>query len=100
MKVRELLWSARALAEYDDLIDYLWFNWGENILLRVTDDLNTILIRIQENPEHFPIVIKRKDIRRCVFSPQTSIFFTANKNLVKIVSIFDNRQNPNKLKKL
>ena len=85
---RQLLWSARSVIEYETLLDYLW------------DELDEAIKRIIANPEHFQVVIKRKTVRRCLFSPQISIYFRINKDIIEIISLFDNRQNPKKLKKL
>lgn len=85
-----LIWSDRALVEYAKLQEYLYEEWSEEIAQTV--------VRIENSPEHFPLFIKRKKIRRCVASPQTSVFFNVNKNVIEIMSIFDNRQNPKKRK--
>ena len=93
-----LIWSERALYEYDALQLYLFGEWGEQITERVTAEIAQTITRIQNSPEHFPFYKKRKKIRRCVASPQTSIYFIFDGGLVEIVSVFDNRQNPRKRK--
>ncbi|EHQ27286.1 type II toxin-antitoxin system RelE/ParE family toxin [Mucilaginibacter paludis] len=100
MAETQLLWSDRALNDYENLVAYLWSEWGEQITLRVINELEATITRIQHQPEHFPIVLKDKSIRRYVFSPQTSIFFRINSDTIEIISLFDNRQNPNQLKNL
>ncbi len=93
-----LIWSDRALEEYDKLQEYLYEEWGEEITQRVINEIDQTVSRIQNSPEHFPIFFKAKKIRRCVAFPQTSIFFKANQDRIEIISIFDNRQNPKKRK--
>jgi len=95
---KDLNWSIRALQEYKDLLDYISDEWGETIMNRVKSEFAQTLSRIQSSPEQFPIFLKRKKIRRCVASPQTSIYFKANKNDIEIYAVFDNRRNPKKLK--
>ena len=92
----KLIWSERALKEYEDLLDYLMEKWGEKITRQVIAEVTHQIIRIETTPEQFPIIVKRRNIRRCVISPQTSIFFKASKNVCEIYSIFDNRQDPAK----
>ena len=94
MAKRDLIWSERALKEYDMLLDYLWEEWGEDITLRVRDEIDKTVLRIQNSPEQFPVVLKSKKIHRCVASPQTSIFFKARKKTIEILSLFDNRRDP------
>lgn len=98
MLIKTLLWSTRALAEYESLLDYLLDEWNEEIAIRVTLELEETIQRIQEAPEQFPVLLKRKKVRRAVMSPQTSIFFKVSKTEVEILSLFDNRQNPRKRK--
>lgn len=93
-----LIWSERALKEYDQLLDYLIEEWGKEITIRVSLEIDQTISRIQNSPENFPVFLKSKKIRRCVASPQTSIYFKVNKNIVEIISLFDNRQDPRKRK--
>ena len=95
---RVLFWTPRALSEYDKLVEYLYDEWSEEITKRVITEIGNTLLRIQAAPEHYPIYVKRGKVRRCVASPQTSIFFIVKNEHIEIFSIFDNRQHPNKRK--
>jgi hypothetical protein len=64
--------------------------------MQVVDELEQSVLRIQNTPEQFPVILKSKKVRRCVMSPQTSIFFKVNKEVVEIISMFDNRQDSKK----
>jgi hypothetical protein len=83
---------------YKNLLDYLLEEWGDEIITRVISEIDQTLSRIQSSPEQFPVFLKRKRIRRCVASPQTSIYFKINRNAIELYSFFDNRQNPKKRK--
>jgi plasmid stabilization system protein ParE len=96
--VSDLKWTDRALEDYDKLLEYLYDEWGEEITLRVIDEINQTIARIQTSPEQFPIFLKRRNVRRCVASPQTSIFFKVKRDYIEISALFDNRQNPKKRK--
>jgi plasmid stabilization system protein ParE len=98
MALIKLTWSIRALEEYEKLLQYLTENWGKDITKKVADSITHQENRIQNTPEQFPIFVKSKNIRRCVISPQTSIFFKADMNKIEILSVFDNRQDPKKKK--
>ena len=91
-----LFWSERALKEYKNLMNYLLEEWGEKIRDRVISELDKSLTRIQHSPEQFPFFSKRKGVRRCVASPQTSTYFKKTKEHIEIYSFFDNRQDPKK----
>jgi len=75
MSVKPVVWSERALKEYEALLDYLLDEWNEQITMQVVDELEQSVLRIQNTPEQFPVILKSKKVRRCVMSPQTSIFF-------------------------
>jgi plasmid stabilization system protein ParE len=93
-----LIWSIRAREEYAKLQEYLYEEWGEEITTRIIKEIDQTVLRIQNSPEHFPVFLKRRKVRRCVASPQTSIFFSLSNNTIEILSVFDNRQNPKKRK--
>lgn len=94
----DIKWTDRALSEYDELVEYLYGEWGEDIMLRVMSEIDHTVTRIQRSPEHFPVFIKNKGVRRCVASPQTSIFYIVKEDHIEILSLFDNRQDPKKRK--
>jgi len=93
-----LRWTEKAANDYEKLVDYLMEKWGLDITLDVIHDLERTFSQIEKSPDHYPILLKKKNIRRCVFSPQTSIFFKADDGIIEILTLFDNRQNPKKLK--
>ena len=95
---RYLKWSDRALEDNRKPVDYLLNEWGPEIAQRVTDEIDQTVTQIIAYPEHYPIYKRRKNIRRCVASPQTTIYFKVSKDRVEIVTLFDNRQHPKKRK--
>ena len=94
----ELRWTLRAIEEYEKLLEYLIEEWGELIANRIRTEINHQFIRIHRDPTQFPVFRKSKNTRRCVASPQTSIYFKVHKDFIEILSVFDNRQNPKKRK--
>ena len=94
----KLLWSDRALADLQTIIDYLTENWTpkeiQNLARRLDKRLNLIAI----NPGLFPKTTKRKNVRRSVLTKQTVIYYEAKENIINIVTLFDPRQNPKKLR--
>jgi len=98
MANKSLRWSDRARAENSKLIDYLLSEWGDEITSRVSEQIEKTAQRIQQTPDQFPIFSKRKNVRRAVVSPQTSIFFKVYRTEIVMIAVFDNRQNPRKRK--
>jgi hypothetical protein len=53
---------------------------------------------IQTHPHAFPASNKRKTVKRAIVAKLTSIYFICDSESIKLVSIFDNRKNPQRLK--
>jgi plasmid stabilization system protein ParE len=60
--------------------------------------LNRNLELIKENPQIFPKSGHSKEIRHSVISKQVSLYYRIEDQSIHVVSVFDNRQNPNRLK--
>ncbi|MBP6127124.1 type II toxin-antitoxin system RelE/ParE family toxin [Flavobacterium sp.] len=95
--MRKLEFSGRSLKEIRNTVDYLKVKWSERISDNFLKELKRNIDLIQINPELFPIS-EFEGLRKCVVSKQTSVFFIIKNNIVYIVSVFDTRQNPNKIK--
>jgi plasmid stabilization system protein ParE len=95
--MRKLEFSNRSLKEIRIIVDYLNSKWSEKTSKKFLNKLKENIDLIQINPELFPISVF-EELRKCVVSKQTTIFFIIEKNKIYIVSVFDTRQNPNKIK--
>ena len=95
--MRKLEFSNRSLKEIRIIVDYLNSKWAEKTSKKFLNKLKENIDLIQINPELFPIS-EFEELRKCVVSKQTTVFFIIEKNKIYIVSVFDTRQNPNKIK--
>ena len=95
--MRKLEFSNRSLKEIRIIVDYLNSKWSEKTSKKFLNKLKENIDLIKLNPELFPIS-EFEELRKCVVSKQTSVFFIIEKNKIYIVSVFDTRQNPNKIK--
>lgn len=50
------------------------------------------------NPKLFPKTNRRTNVRRSVLTKHTVIYYEAARDTIKIVALFDTRQDPRKLK--
>jgi len=94
----KLYWSDRALADLQNIIDYLTENWTQKEIRNFVRRLDKRLDIIATNPRLFPKTIKRNNVRRSVLTKHTVIYYETDKDLISIVTLFDPRQNPKKLK--
>jgi plasmid stabilization system protein ParE len=92
----EVRWSSRAIRDLDKIIEYLRTNWTEKEVKNFSDKLNKAIGLISKRPKLFRLTSFRNNLRRCVLSRQTTIYYQEIKNVIYIVSLFDNRRNPSK----
>lgn len=94
----KLLWSVRTLSDLKNIVDYLLENWTEKELKNFARSLDKRIEIILFNPRIFPKTRKRREIIKSVLTKRTVIYYETSDKVITIVTLFDPRQNPNKLK--
>ena len=92
-----LVWSDTALIDLQNIIDYLFDKWTKREVSNFARQLDKRLELIVLNPQLYPMVEGRINIRRSVLTKQTIIYYEAKHDLVTIVRLFPSRSNPKKL---
>jgi len=87
--------SPRASMEYDNVIDYVILNFGLETAIEIEIDFDRLLNQISYNPKMYPLYDDQKDIRRCVISKQTSLYYRISGKFIELVSFRGNLMNPN-----
>jgi len=95
----KLIWSDEALVSLKRIIAYLEENWTKREIKKFARLPDKQLNLIKENPFSFPKSDLVDEYRKSVLTKQTTIYYKIIGSDVRIISIFDNRQNPEKLKK-
>lgn len=91
--------SKTAERKLDKLFEYLVTKWSVKVKAAFVEKLNTSIEIIKIQPEIFPESKKAKGLRMCVITRQTTLFYRYNSEQIYIVTIFDTRQNPDRLNK-
>lgn len=94
----KIIWSDEANCNLDQIISYFENNWTEKEIKKFFAKLEKTLTLIAIRPHLFRLTNKRKNVRKCVMTKQTSIYYRPEKEEIFIVTLFDNRQDPTKLK--
>jgi plasmid stabilization system protein ParE len=94
----KIFWSEAALSDLQNIIDYLSENWTLKEIQNFAKRLDKRVDLIALNPKLFAKTSKRKNVRRSVLTKHTVIYYESNEATVTILSLFDSRQNPKKLK--
>ena len=93
-----LFWSDRALEDLQKIIDYLDEKWTQKEIRNFVKRLDKRLELIAANPRLFPKTARRKNIRRSVLTKHTVIYYETTETAVTIVTLFDPRQHPRRLR--
>jgi len=92
----KIIWTDEALKNLSGIIEYLEQRWTEREIRNFARLLDRQINLIQSNPKLFPTSKTSKNLRKSVLTKQTTIYYRIDNKEVRIVTLFDNRQNPNK----
>jgi plasmid stabilization system protein ParE len=83
------------------LTTYLLEHWNKKVRDEFLEKLTTKVQQILSQPQSCPKSKIKKELFKCVVTKQTTFYYRINKteNEIEIVTFFDTRQHPNKLKK-
>jgi len=95
---RIIIWSPFAESDLDEIIEYLLANWSNQVILDYVDLVDSLIAQIGNQPKMYPIINKKLKVRKCVLTKQNTLYYRENKERIEILRIYDNRQNPIKLK--
>lgn len=98
--IYRIIWSEEALNNLKAIIEYLEKNWSEKELKKFAKLLDNRLSLIATNPLLIPAINHPKSLRKILLSKFISIFYQPFDGYVRIVSLFDNRRNPEQHKRL
>ena len=97
---REIIFSKNAEKNLIDLLEYLELKWSIKVRDKFISKLDKSIYLIKEEPEIFPKSQINKNQYRCVLSKQTTIYYKYNSKQIRVLSLFDTRQNPIKINKI
>jgi plasmid stabilization system protein ParE len=96
----EVIWSAKARITYFGVLDYLEKHWTKKEIIRFSYKTESVIKAIRKNPGIFACSLKHKNIRKANIDKNNSFFYQVDKTNKRIylLTFFDNRQDPEKLK--
>ena len=96
MKIR---FSELAAYKLQLITKYLEYEWNVSVKENFVSKLNTTIKNIAVSPKMYPASMLDKNLRKCVLTKHTSIFYEIQKEAIFILTIIDNRQDPTKIYK-
>jgi plasmid stabilization system protein ParE len=94
----ELVWSEEALNGLKDIIDYLERKFSEKDIKKFAKKIDKQIEIIKNNPETFSFSPKSRHVRRTIVAKLTSIYYRIDGDIITLVTIYDNRKNPEDLR--
>jgi plasmid stabilization system protein ParE len=87
------------LAENDfgNILEYLNAKWGEKVAYQFIEITSNQLLQISIKPKLFPLIYKKRKIRKCVLTKHNSLYYRESSAQIEILRIYDTRQDPDKL---
>ena len=83
--------------DFELVLKYLIFKWSFSVAEDFIKRLDQKIELIQLQPELFEKV-NYKNVRRAIILPQISLFYLIDKEVIVILRLWNNSQNPDKLK--
>ena len=96
--VRQIVVTATAEKQIDAYLTFIAKQWPNKVVKQAASGLKEKLLRIATDPELYIGISERKGVRRCFHPPHLHIYFSVDESKVTVLSVFDARQDPDKLK--
>ncbi len=91
-------WSSEAINTLKAIVQYLEENWTEKELKRTSGTLEQQLSIISARPRIYKRSERLLGTHECLLSSHTSLLYKFSQKYVFLVTFWDNRQDPEKLK--
>ncbi len=98
-----VFWTETALNQLEDIFEFYKYNVSVSIAKNIVKNIVQKTILIQKSPKIGRIeelLQNRKNEYRFIIEGNYKIIYWIEDNLIKIATVFDTRQNPEKLKNL
>jgi plasmid stabilization system protein ParE len=92
-------WSKEAREALIAVITYLEENWTGKEIRKFSSKLDEQIILIYANPRTYKKSKRLLGTHECLITKHNSLFYTYNETSLFIVTIWDNRREPTKLKR-
>jgi plasmid stabilization system protein ParE len=94
---KEVILTPIALDDFQNVVAYLISEWGISVANNFIERFEQITFLLSENAGMFPFFDESRQMQKCVLTKHNIIYFKETVNSIKILTIFDTRQNPENL---
>jgi len=99
----KVLWSDTSLAQLQDIFDYYNLRASATVAIKIVKELVERTFILETNPligVKEPLLVNRQFEYRFIVVNNYKIIYRFNNNIARIVSVFDCRQNPQKMEEI
>jgi len=91
----QILWSPLAEETYLKTIEFILNKWTIKEAKDFEHKVESLLSKIKTHRKLCPASYKKPGLRKCVISPQTSLVYRINDDIIELVAFIDNRSQHN-----
>ena len=95
---KKIIWSPNSEEDFENILDYLASEWDAKVAIKFIDLVDALLLQIANNPRQFPLIHKKYNVRKCVLTKHNTLYYRNRRNYIELLRIYDNRQDPEKLR--
>lgn len=96
----EVYFTPLAQEALDFIVKYLNATWGTQIKNEFLDEIDRCIELIRKEPTLFPLFGDFPNVRRYVISAFNSLFYRIENEQIQVLTIWDNRMNPDYLNQI
>ena len=89
--------SPLAKFKLEILLEYLELEWGASVKFNYLELFKQKSVQISEFPHSNPKMQYYENVLKCVVTAQSSFYYRILESEIEIITITDNRQNPEKV---
>jgi len=100
MANKTVVFSKGARNSLEKLLAFLETEWSIKVKKEYRDKLERCVLQISKHPDSCPVSEEFPGLHKCVVTKQTTFYYRVNDKEVQVITFYDNRQDPKKLKPL
>ena len=94
---KQVILTPIAVKDFQNIIDYLNYKWDTSTVNNFIDRFEKLIELLSTDATVFSFADRAKKIQKCLLTKHNTLFFIETENDIKILTIFDTRQDPEKL---
>ncbi|MBD3183537.1 type II toxin-antitoxin system RelE/ParE family toxin [Candidatus Poribacteria bacterium] len=95
---KTVVFSKRSRNRLEKLLAYLENEWSLKVKSEFIEKLDRCVLQISKHPESCPVSEEFPGLYKFVVTKQTTLYYRIEEKEIQVITFFDNRQDPKKLK--